>query len=44
MFVWRANDMGSSAAIAYMLLILTVVVCASFFNYVVLGQVKKAGA
>jgi len=44
MFVWRANDMGSSAAIAYMLLILTVVVCASFFNYVVLGQVKKANA
>jgi len=44
MFVWRANDIGSSAAIAYMLLILTVVVCASFFNYVVLGQVKKAGA
>ena len=44
MAVWRANDMGSSAAIAYMLLILTVVVCASFFNYVVLGQVKKANA
>jgi multiple sugar transport system permease protein len=44
MYIWRANDMGSSAAIAYLLLILTVVVCASFFNYVVLGQVKKVGA
>jgi multiple sugar transport system permease protein len=41
-FLWRANDMGSSAAVAYMLLILTVVVCASFFNYVVLGQLRKA--
>ena len=43
-YVWRANDMGSSAAIAYLLLILTVVVCASFFNYVVLGQIRKARA
>ena len=41
-YVWRANDIGSSAAIAYLLLILTVVVCASFFNYVVLGQLRKA--
>lgn len=41
-FVWRANDMGTSAAVAYMLLILTVVVCSSFFNYVVLGQLRKA--
>jgi multiple sugar transport system permease protein len=41
-FLWRANDMGSSAAVAYLLLILTVVVCASFFNYVVLGQLRKA--
>jgi multiple sugar transport system permease protein len=41
-FLWRANDMGSSAAVAYLLLILTVVVCASFFNYVVMGQVRKA--
>lgn len=40
-YVWRANDMGKSAAIAYLLLILTVVVCASFFNYVVLGQLRK---
>jgi multiple sugar transport system permease protein len=41
-YVWRANDYGQSAAIAYLLLILTVVVCASFFNYVVLGQFRKA--
>jgi multiple sugar transport system permease protein len=40
-FLWRANDMGSSAAVAYLLLILTVVVCSSFFNYVVLGQLRK---
>lgn len=41
LYIWRANDLGSSAAIAYLLLILTVVVCASFFNYVVLGQLRK---
>ena len=41
-FLWRANDMGSSAAVAYLLLILTVVVCSSFFNYVVLGQLRNA--
>jgi multiple sugar transport system permease protein len=41
-FLWRANDMGSSAAVAYLLLILTVVVCASFFNYVVLDQLRKS--
>ncbi len=41
MYIWRANDLGSSAAIAYLLLILTVVVCASFFNYVVMGQIRK---
>jgi multiple sugar transport system permease protein len=44
MFVWRANDIGTSAAIAYLLLILTVVVCASFFNYVVLGQLRGTKA
>lgn len=44
MYIWRANDLGSSAAIAYLLLILTVVVCASFFNYVVMGQIRKARA
>ncbi len=44
MYIWRANDFGQSAAIAYLLLILTVVVCASFFNYVVMGQIRKASA
>ena len=43
-FVWRANDYGQSAAVAYLLLILTVVVCSSFFNYVVLKQLRKAHA
>jgi multiple sugar transport system permease protein len=43
-FIWRANDYGQSAAIAYLLLILTVVICSSFFNYVVLGQLRKAQA
>jgi multiple sugar transport system permease protein len=43
-FIWRANDFGQSAAIAYLLLILTVVVCSSFFNYVVLKQLRKAHA
>jgi multiple sugar transport system permease protein len=41
-YLWRANDVGTSAAVAYLLLILTVVVCSSFFNYVVLGQLRKA--
>ena len=41
-FLWRANDMGNSAAVAYLLLVLTVIVCSSFFNYVVLGQLRKA--
>ena len=43
-FLWRANNMGDSAAVAYLLLILTVVVCSSFFNYVVLNQLRKAQA
>lgn len=43
-FMWRANDYGSSAAIAYLLLILTVIVCSSFFNYVVLKQLRKVHA
>jgi len=43
-YLWRANDYGQSAAVAYLLLILTVVVCASFFNYVVLNQFRKARA
>jgi multiple sugar transport system permease protein len=43
-FIWRANDYGQSAAIAYLLLIMTVVICSSFFNYVVLKQLRKAHA
>ncbi|MBL8907137.1 MAG: sugar ABC transporter permease [Rhizobiales bacterium] len=43
-YLWRANDYGQSAAVAYLLLILTVVVCASFFNYVVYNQFRKARA
>ncbi|HVJ42963.1 MAG TPA: sugar ABC transporter permease [Dongiaceae bacterium] len=31
---WRALDLGGSAAVAYMLLIVSTVLCASFFNYV----------
>ncbi|GAB2176798.1 carbohydrate ABC transporter permease [Dongia sp. agr-C8] len=44
MYIWRANDVGTSAAVAYLLLLLTVVTCASFFNYVVLGQLRRARA
>ena len=44
LYIWRSNDIGTSAAVAYLLLILTVVVCASFFNYVVLGQLRKVRA
>ena len=43
-FIWRANDYGQSAAVAYLLLIVTVVVCSSFFNYVVIKQLRKAHA
>jgi multiple sugar transport system permease protein len=42
MYIWRANDVGTSAAVAYLLLILTVVICASFFNYLVLAHLRKA--
>jgi len=41
-FAWRANDLGQSAAVAYLLLFVTVVICASFFNYVVLKQLRKS--
>ena len=43
-FVWRANDYGSSAAVAYLLLIMTVVICSSFFNFIVLKQLRQAKA
>ena len=32
---WRALDLGGSAAVAYLLLIVSVVLCAAFFNVVV---------
>jgi multiple sugar transport system permease protein len=35
-FSWRALDLGQSAAISYLLLFVTVVLCVSFFNLVVL--------
>ncbi len=41
LFAWRSNDFGSSAAVAYLLLFLTVVLCASFFNFVVLKHIRK---
>ncbi|MGI9333821.1 MAG: carbohydrate ABC transporter permease [Gammaproteobacteria bacterium] len=37
---WRALDFSGSSAIAYLLLITTVVICVSFYNYVVRRQVK----
>ncbi len=40
-FTWRSNDFGSSAAVAYLLLFVTVVLCASFFNFIVLKQLRK---
>ena len=41
LFAWRSNDFGSSAAVAYLLLFVTVVLCASFFNFVVLKHIRK---
>jgi multiple sugar transport system permease protein len=32
---WRAQDLGGSAAVGYMLLFVSTVVCVSFFNFVV---------
>ncbi len=43
-FAWRSLDLGQSAAIAYLLLITTVVICVSFFNYVVLGRLRQGNA
>lgn len=37
-FAWRAPDLAQSAAISYLLLFVTVVLCVSFFNLVVLKQ------
>ncbi len=41
LFAWRSLDLGQSAAIAYLLLFVTVVMCVSFFNLVVLDRVRK---
>ena len=35
-YAWRAPDLAQSAAISYLLLFVTVVLCVSFFNLVVL--------
>jgi len=35
-FAWRSTDLGQAAAISYLLLFVTVVLCVSFFNLVVL--------
>jgi multiple sugar transport system permease protein len=37
-FAWRATDLAQSAAVSYLLLIVTVVLCVSFFNLVVLKR------
>jgi multiple sugar transport system permease protein len=41
-FAWRALNLGDSAAIAYLLLFVTVVLCVSFFNLVVLKRLRPA--
>lgn len=40
-FAWRALDLGQSAAVSYLLLFVTVVLCVSFFNLVVLRYRAK---
>jgi len=40
-FAWRALDLGQSAAIAYLLLFVTVIICVSFFNLFVLGRIRR---
>ncbi len=40
-FAWRALDLGQSAAIAYLLLFVTVVICVSFFNLIVLNRMRQ---
>jgi multiple sugar transport system permease protein len=40
--LWRTLDLGGSAAVAYMLLLVTVVLCVSFFNLVVLPRRELA--
>ena len=43
-FAWRAPDLAQSAAISYLLLFVTVVLCVSFFNLVVLRHRSAQGA
>lgn len=40
-YAWRSLDLGSASAIAYILLFITVVICVSFFNLIVLARVRK---
>ncbi|MFK5980077.1 MAG: sugar ABC transporter permease [Rhizobiaceae bacterium] len=42
LYAWRTLDLGQSSAIAYLLLFVTVVICVSFFNLVVLQYVRKS--
>lgn len=39
-YAWRSLDLGAASAIAYILLFITVVICVSFFNLVVLARVR----
>ncbi len=41
LFAWRSLDLGQSAAVAYLLLFVTVVICVSFFNLIVLKYVRN---
>ncbi|MGR3436678.1 MAG: carbohydrate ABC transporter permease [Shimia sp.] len=40
LFAWRALDLGQASAVAYLLLVVTVITCVSFFNLVVLKRVR----
>lgn len=40
-YAWRSLDLSSASAIAYILLFITVVICVSFFNLVILARVRK---
>jgi multiple sugar transport system permease protein len=37
-FAWRSLDLGQAAAVSYLLLFVTIVLCVSFFNLVVLPR------
>jgi len=41
LFAWRSLDLGQSGAISYLLLFVTVVICVSFFNLIVLQRVRQ---